>query len=781
MGCLAAALLAAGPAHAAPERVRFSIPAQPYAESLIDLALQADLTLLGASTCGQARAPALVGAFTVVEALDRLLQGAPCSGKVVAARSVQIRPLAPSRSPEAPAVAVSEVLVTATKRVSSTQRLAVAVSVIAGEQLLATGAADPGETAGQLAGVLTTNLGPSRDKLILRGLSDGAFTGRSRSSVGTYLDNTPINYNAPDPDLRLVDVERIEVVRGPQGALYGGGSLSGIYRIVTRKPDLEQASAQVWASRSWTQGGAPSSSLDAHVNWPLLQGTAGLRVVAYQEKQGGYLDDVRLHRQDVDQTRRNGGRAALSWRPDDTWAIDLSATVQHLKSDDTHYTTAGAGLKRGNLVVEPHSSSISLLTSTVKGSWGWGELVSSTGLVRHEYASVYDASPSADLFAGPGSAHALYSETTNTEMVVQDLVLTSRGASRFQWLAGLYASDTSETAPAVMLARKPGDLLRIVYQDQRSNQIRELAAYGEAAFEVLPGWRVAAGGRAFSVRGQTRSEVSSERFAPRSLAGSTNFSGISPKISLQRELGPGQLTYGVMSEGFRAGGINSGGARPLSAARETYAPDRLRNYELGGKFRVMDGRLVVQSAVFYDVWKNIQTDQFRPSGIPYTANVGDARVSGLEAEIAYVSQFGLTLKANGLVSKTRISRVNPDYALRLTAGLPGAPSVSGGGLAIYERPLRGDLSLRLVAEANYVGPSRVTFDPTLAPEMGDYVRARLSATLNSRIGSIEMFVSNPGNTLGDTFAYGNPFSFSRVRQVTPQRPRTLGIAISAAF
>ena len=776
-------MLAAGKAEAAPERVRFDIRAKPYPEALIDLALQADVSLLGASACGGGGAPDVKGAYTVEDALSRLLARAPCTWRVLGSRSVQIRAAEPQVEEEAaiPAVAVSEVLVTATKRVQSTQRLAVAVSVISAEQLAATGAVDPGETAGQLAGVLTTNLGPSRDKLILRGLSDGAFTGRSRSTVGTYLDNTPINYNAPDPDLRLVDVERIEVIRGPQGALYGGGSLSGIYRIVTRKPDLARASAQVSASTSWTQDGAPSAAVEGYANLPLLDGAAGLRVSAYHENQGGYLDDINLRRDNVDRTRRYGGRVSMSFQPDDSWTVDLSATVQHLKSDDTHYTTRSSGLQRANRVAEPHGSSIALVAATVRGSWGWGELVSSTSLVRHKYSSVYDASAVVDLFTANGSKRAVYSDTTRTEMLVQDLVLTSRGAGRFQWLAGLYGSDTSEDSPATLVARGPVGPLATVYRDDRRDRIFELAAYGEAAVEISPGWTVALGGRAFKISGKTSSDVASERFAPRSFERRADFSGVSPKISLQWEAAPGDLVYAVISEGYRAGGINSGGARPLAAARETFAPDRLRNYELGAKLHAFDGRLVTHSALFYDVWKNIQTDQFRPSGIPYTANVGDARVAGIETELTYRWDMGLTVQANVLASQTRIIRANPDYAPQLTGGLPGAPGLSGGVLAIYQRRVWRDLALHVVGEANYVGRSRVTFDPALAPEMGGYVRAKLSVGLSGRRSEAEVFLTNPANALSDTFAYGNPFSFSQVRQVTPQRPRTIGLSFSTTF
>ena len=779
-------MLASAPAEAVPSRVRFKIAPKACAEALIDLALQGDVSLLGAGAC-RGNSPALDGAFTVEEALTRLLAGAPCVWRLKAARSVEITPAPPiAPSPPPPKITVvSEVLVTATKRVQSTERLAVAVSVIGADQLSRTGANDPGSTVGQLAGVLTTNLGPGRDKLLLRGLSDGAFTGRARSTVGTYLDDTPINYNAPDPDLRLVDVERVEVIRGPQGALYGGGSLSGIYRIVTRKPDLMNPSGEARGSVSSTEDGAPSRTLEGYANFPIVAGVAGLRISAYHEVEGGYLDDTRLQRKDVDRTRRDGGRFALSLQPSDTWTMDLAGAIQHLRSDDTHYTTQAMGRVRANRVAEPHENDIGLVTATVRGAWGWAELVSSTGYVRHAYSSTYDASAVVGVYTPPPPAPApeagLYSDRTRTEMVVQDLVLTSRGSGRFGWLAGLYASDTSERSPTALEVRYAGRPFVTVDQDLRRDRIREVAVYGEGSYEIAQGWTLALGARLFDIRARTTSEVTSQRFAPRAFQRTADFSGVSPKLSLQRELSSGGLLYAVVSQGYRAGGINSGGANPLPASRETFSPDRLVNYEVGWKARAFRDRLAFRSALFYDRWINIQTDQFRPSGIPYTANVGDAKIAGIEAELTYFWDMGLSLRANTLVSHTRSGRPNPDFAPQLTRGLPSAPDFSGGILAIYEREIGGDLSVRLVGEANYVGRSQVTFDPALARQMGGYLRARLSAGLIARRWEGEIYIINPGDVVSDTFAYGNPFSFGQNRQVTPQRPRTIGVEISRGF
>lgn len=773
---------AAGPAAAA-SRVRFSIEPKPYSEALIDLALQADVSLLGASACTVSASPGLRGSFTLEEALARLLADAPCTWRLLAARTVEIRPQAAApEKPDTPPppTSVAEVLVTATRRVQSADRLAVAVSVISGDQLQASRASDPGDTAGQIAGVLTTNLGPGRDKILLRGLSDGAFTGRARSTVGTYLDDTPLNYNAPDPDLRLADIERVEVVRGPQGALYGGGSLSGLYRIVTRKPDLQSPSASLRAMAASTVGGGPSRSIDGHVNLPVIADQVGVRLAAYHEIEGGYLDDTNLKRNNVDRTQRDGARLSLSIQPGDTWTLIVMGAIQHLKSDDTHYTGPDADRRRASVVAEPHNNDISLVTATVRGSWGWGELVSSTGYVRHAYTSIYDATPVKEIYVS-GTDIAIYDERTHTRMLVQDLVLTSRGAEQFSWLAGLHGSVTTEGSPSALRARpRTGDLIT-VYQDVRRDRITELSAYGEASYEILDGWTVGLGGRVFRSESHTRSQVSSLRFAARSLDRSASFTGVSPKLSLQGELGSDDLIYAVVSGGYRAGGVNSGGALPLPASRETFAADRLINYELGAKFRILDRRLTLRSALFYDLWTNIQTDQFRPSGLPYVANVGDARIGGLEGELAFVTDVGLSIQANGLISRTKITRANPDFSSSLTSGLPGAPDLSGGMMAIYERQLAGDLALRLTGETNYVGRSQVGFDPKLSPQMGGYWRTRFSAGLSGRGWAAQLFVTNPSNALDDTFAYGNPFSFGQVRQVTPQRPRTIGLELSATL
>jgi iron complex outermembrane recepter protein len=764
---------------AAATAVRFHIEPKATSEALLDVALQANVTLIGAAACAGYSQERFTAAMTVEQALDRLLSAgsAACTWRMIAPDTIEIVPIVRPTVRTAPPVTVSEVLVTTTKRVRDPRQLAAAVTAVRGLDLQAAGASDAADSGAHL-GMLSTNLGPGRDKLLLRGLSDGAYTGRARSTVATYLDDIPLNYNAPDPDLRLSDIDRVEIARGPQGALYGAGFLSGVYRIVSNKPDLSGLSAEARVTGALTENGAPSDTIEGYVNSPVWRAGIGVRLSAYDEVEGGYLDDVRLNWKNANRTQREGARLTVSVEPGTDWTFLLTGATQHLRSDDTHYTTAGLGLRRDNRIAEPHVNDISLGTAKIKRSWGWGELTSSTGLVRHSYGSFYDATAAQNLFTSFADTSA-YSEQTDTTLLVEDLYLTSRGGSRLQWLVGVYGSRTTEHSPSAFLAQHVNLPSVPVYSDDRRDWIDEVAAYGEVSYELIPGWTLAMGGRAFGIHTRTKSHVESEIFEPRDLDRSATYQNFSPKVSLQHQFAGGDLVYAVYSEGYRAGGFNSGGAVPLSAARETYAPDQLRNYEIGLKLQALDRRLSINSAVFYDLWHDIQTDQYRPSGIPFTTNAGDARILGVETDLAYRTDYGLSVELNGRYTQTRTMNPNPNFLSLLINGLPNAPPFSGGALVSYERPGPAGWQMRLAGETVYVGRSRVTFD-TQFPEMGGYVRAKLMLELRRRGLGAQLFVTNPTNSFDDTFAFGNQFNPTQTPQITPQRPRTFGLTLFAA-
>ncbi|WP_165187029.1 TonB-dependent receptor [Caulobacter soli] len=789
---VATSLALSGEAEAAPARFTFNIPAKPRSEALIDLGVQARVTLGGASAC-PGRGKAVVGTLTLRQALDVVTAGAPCRFELLDNATVIIRPVQPASHVARPPVtthpastaptAIDSVIVTATKRPTRLGAAAGGLSVIGEARLGDSGAIDTTSISQQTAGFITTNLGAARNKIMLRGLSDGTFTGRTQQTVGTYLDNIPLTYNAPDPDLRLIDVDRVEILRGPQGALYGGGSLSGVYRIVSNKPVLNERSGSVLVGAAVTESGSPSSRLEGVLNLPLVADRVAARVTAYSDVDGGYVDDVNLRLSNVDRTTRKGGRAAVSVAVNPDWTVLMSGARQDLDATDSQYTTPGlGGQRRANQVRETHENVLQQGAVTITGAGDWGRFVSSTGYVRHRFASRFDATAALNGAGADSVDVGLFDEASKVRLLVEDAVLSSPDTDRFRWLFGLYGLASLEDSDGELRARTIYNPSRLVYLETRRDRRRELALYGETAYDLGGGWTASLGGRAFRSEVHTTSKV--EAPAPgqsRDLDRQMRFTGVSPKFSLQKTWGSGGLLYLLTSEGYRSGGFNSGGLVAPSTLRGSFKPDHLRNYEVGASIRPWEGRMILRTALFHDVWTDIQTDQYLSSGLSYTANVGNGRNTGLEVEATVLAARGLTLDANALFNRPRLSKVDLNFASAAQSELPGVPDVSAGAMMRYERSLAPNRRLVLTTELEYVGQSRLTFDRRFSPSMGGYVTGRLSAELALRDWNWTMSVTNPANASSDTFAYGNPFSFGQVRQVTPLRPRTWSLLLSRAF
>ncbi len=782
---------------------QFNIPAKSVAEALIDFAVQSNLSVGGGATCA-GTSPGLVGGYTIDDGLRKLLSGVSCRYRRVGLDTVRISPPPPPLLPslkgprpapvsppsDASTQILQEVVVNATKRAAKVDQLPYSVSALGQDALRAAGAMDIDDVSVQVASLSTTNLGPGRDKILLRGLSDGAFTGRTQSTVGLYLDDVPITYNAPDPDLHLGDLDSIEVLRGPQGTLYGGGTMSGIYRIVTRKPELDEFSGSVRGSGSLTLGGAPSDQIEGMVNIPLLGDRAAFRALAYQDVDGGYINDIELHQNNIDSSIRNGGRAALRADLDPTWTLTAGAAFQSIRSNDTQYISPTLGrLHRANEVREASSNDFWQGVVTLEKTADWGDLRSTTSFVRHKYATRSDASTALPIFGANISNVGSYDEPSNVDMIVQDVVWTSPSVGRLQWLGGLFGSLTRETTDAYVRANDPtGAPAQVLYQETRTDTLQEAAAYGEATYSLTSKLQATLGARAFVTGVDTKSTVlNPQTNQNRQFADSDPATGVSPKFALSYRLPRDQLLYASVEEGHRAGGFNTGGLIGTVFSTDPTKPgihrqfgaDELWNYEIGAKLTLFRGRLRLRSALFYNSWHNIQTDQFLSSGLSYTTNAGDGRNIGFESEAELRLTQHWTMKANILADSPVLTRPAPGFVSGVN--LPGVPDLLAGWRTEYERPLFGHYSWMVSADARYVGRSQLTFDPTITAPMGGYVLARLSAQLIAPRWRLAAFLSNPTNETGNTFSYGNPFNFQQVKEVTPQRPTNLRLLLSVDF
>jgi iron complex outermembrane recepter protein len=777
---------------------RFSIRAEPAQAALVDFAVQANISIGGSPRCsGQTRA--LSGLFTDDAALAQLLASTSCDFRRVAPDVFRIvARAAPERQPPSfpgrPATAtVTQVVVTATRRRAIADQLPDAISTVPASEIREIGAVDISDLAAAMVGLTTTNLGPGRDKILLRGLSDGVFTGRTQSTVGIYLDDTPLTYNAPDPDLRLTDMARVEVLRGPQGTLYGSGSIGGVYRIVTQKPAINVFSGSVDVGGALADTGAPSHEADGVLNIPLIQDRAALRLVGYDEVDGGYIDNVALRVSNIDGSERSGGRALLKFLVDGDWTLTAGGAYQAITSDDTQFVTPSLGrLHVANAIREASASRFSEMFVTLEQNAPWGDFRTTTSLVQHDLNSRTDASQALPLFgASSGFTVGAYDEPISVQMLVEDAVVTSPGVGPLQWLGGVYASSTLEdTTSTVLTGPDIAGLTRQLYNEFRRDRLGELALYGDATYALTDRLTLSAGLRASWARVSTGSDVSAPQTGlGRDFSGSAGFSNLSPKIGADYAATNAAHLYALISEGGRVGGFNTGGpigtvfagAPGPGVVARRFAPDALWNFEIGVKTHLFDDRLELRSALFYDAWSKIQTDQFLLSGLSYTANAGNGRNYGAETELVARPVQHLTFEANALFNSPQLTNPGPGFMSSSPEGLPGVPDVSAGARVAYQKPVYGEWSMLLSAEDDYVGRSHVTFNPAQSPVMGGYHLDRATAQLIGSRWRVMLDVINPTDEGGDTFSEGNPFDFKQIRQATPQRPRTYRLLLAYAF
>ena len=813
--CLALAGLGAFAtgAHAAP-RHAFKLTAEPLSSALFDFAVQANVSvsLDSAATCRALSNP-VSGNYTTAEGLERLLVGTGCGYRMVDVSTVRIVRLPPAwplarpapAPPHVDAVAttagsgtesrderVSEVVVTATRRTALADSLPLAMSTVSGADLAQARAGGIGDLTGQATGLTVTNLGPGRDKFIIRGLSDGPLTGHTQAAVGLYVDDVRIGYNNPDPDLKLVDVDRVEILRGPQGSLYGAGSISGLLRVVTRQPDLETYSGSVTASGAWTAGGAPSEDIEAVANLPLVQGRLAARAVIYREHQGGYFDDFMIGRRNTNYTDRTGGRLTIRYRISDDWTLSGGFTRQGLYSGDSQYAIGGAnGLQRAVTLLEPNDNEFTQAYATLEGDTPLGRFKNAFSLIRHEIDARYDATLALPQFApGLPPRPSPFDDHSNTGLLVDEVSLVSPGGGPFQWLAGGFLALGRENLQSALTTPGPdGNNVRTLYVEDRLDHTLELALFGEGSYSLTPRLTFTLGARVYGTRistnAATRQPLVNDADA---FKGNLIDTGFAPRIVLQYQFSGHTMAYVQAAEGYRAGGFNTSGLvgqvfsndPPSPQPYRRFTGDKLWIFESGVKTRLYRDRINLRAATFYTWWKNIQSDLPLKSGLPFTANIGDGRNLGLEVEASYAVD-GLRLRGNATVDSPELIRLNPGFPTIRNSGLPGVPRLSVGVDIRYGRPIGYGLTAVFNAQYAYVGVSRLTFDASTAPKQGGFSTGRVSLGLGSGPWSATAFVDNPANSVGNTFAYGNPFSLRRASQVTPQRPRTAGLELTRSF
>lgn len=621
----------------------------------------------------------------------------------------------------------------------------------------------------------STNLGPGRIKFFIRGIADSSFTGQTQATTGQYFGDIRLNYSAPDPDLSLYDMYRAEILVGPQGALYGAGSLGGIVRLVPNAPDLAVSAGSASASIGVTRKGGISHDAAAMLNLPLAQDKIAARFVLYEGRAGGYIDAPAQHRRDINDTTRRGQRFTLRAKAASGWDISVGIVQQKIKTEDGQYTVSGdPPLTRDVPIAQPFRNHYRLSYVMADQNAGAVDLVTVTSLARHRLLALFDATgfdgTRALFIAGESNHITLFSHETRI----------SGGDVRAPWVGGIaLLANSSRVALSIGPSGAP------LLLGEVANRQAEAALFGKYALELTSSLTGAIGGRLTFARNRQALSINRTDVIDHKSSTDVRWSGT---LSIDWHAGDPLSLFFQFQQGYRPGGLGITLTETRLEGR-SFAADDLHLYEVGVRLGTgARAPLSARASIFLADWRHIQADLIRDPGLPYTTNIGRGIISGLDVDLTWRPKPALTVSLAAFLNHSKLSHPAAGYMVSdgqnyglLTRALPnvarnGARVGAAWSQSISDRTrFKGDASLR------YVGRSHLGFGPLLDVSQGDYLVADAMASVDLGAISVSAKISNAADARANTFAYGNPYSLARRKQITPLRPRMITLGINAHF
>jgi iron complex outermembrane recepter protein len=725
---------------------------------------------------------------------------------------------------------LAEVVVTAQKSAEPLSRIPISLTAVSGSELKDQQITDYSDLSRAVPNLsFSSGGGPGQNNIEIRGVSSQAGS----ATTGIYLDDVPINvlntYTTGATEPRFFDIDRVEVLRGPQGTLYGAGSMGGTLHFVSNQPDLHNFTGTVHSMVSGTEYGGLNYEGDSVVNLPLIDGTAALRIGALYDHESGYINrvipdgtTVATHINDQDTTVI---RATLEWRPIEGLTVTPAVFLQRMDTggQDT-FGLAEPEFESPTLVREAARDESAITGLTIKYDMGWSELTSVSGYFWRDdnrlidgtqYDSAYIGGSLQDEFGYGGAAisglAAPAQFETNINQIHQEIRLASKPAGpddKWTWIAGLYYSRTrtglldnehipgfnstfesvyNDTPLDVLGAAFPDDLVYYAFTEFVNT---EKAVFGQATYSITPQLKVTAGAR-YEKASEDLSFTSAGYFSSGDgpFYSSATGSKTTPKGVISYDVSESTMVYASAAEGFRIGGINRPVPVPLCSgdlaslgltqAPNSYKSDSLWSYEVGAKTRALQNTLSVSGSVFDIRWNNIQTDIVLPTcTFDIKDNIGSAESRGVELEITQRLLDRLTLTVGGNYTSAKITV--PVTLLGVEKGdrVPGVPDYSFSTAVQYDQPFEGDYHGTLRANAQWIGPSQGTIlhgDPDF--DRPAYFTMGTSAGLRWDNIDVNLFITN---LLDQHKAIQRP-NIADVEYGITVRPRTYGIGGTYSF
>ncbi len=651
------------------------------------------------------------------------------------------------------------IIVTATKRDANLQDIPFSINAQTAEDIQKSGAVTLEDLSRNVAGLSVQNLGPGQSQVSVRGVSAGQVVRDQpgvKEQVGVYLDESVISLSLFTPDIDLYDLNRVETLRGPQGTLFGSGSVGGTIRYITNQPKLGKTEGSVEANLNLVDGEEVGGHLKGAINLPLGD-TAAVRAVGYYTLYGGFINAVgRAGGNDVNGGERYGGRIAVTFEPSDDLSITPRIVYQKISADGfnrqdiynlygNRFTTTRPQVTFNEreqylLLREAFEDETLIADLNVNVGLGGAKLTSVTSYINRDIlvsrdASALTGSVSVDL-GYPDAGVLLPSnlrDTTDLETWSQELRVASDNDSPFQWVIGGFYSKvdrvyaqrlptpgydavTDATLGAgTSAAVANGFPANSPYNADLPYDIKQFALFGEVSYDLSEAFTATAGGRYYDFK-ETRSFVSGGLFANGdNRTDSTKSSGFTPRFLLSYAVADDVTINAQASKGFRLGGVNDPLNLPLCSPADAalfggfqdYDDETLWNYELGVKTQ---GRgFTFNAAGFYNDISNLQTTLDAGScSSRIVFNVDKAHSQGFEFELGLNPTEGLDLNLSGSIIEAEFDTTLPG-ALTTATGirdgnrLPSVPKFQLSASGSYEFPVSDTTTAYVAASFQHVG------------------------------------------------------------------------------
>ena len=706
------------------------------------------------------------------------------------------------------AAAAETVTISATRRLEAIRDVPLSLTKLSTDNQLDLGAKDLVDVLAAVPGVsYNQTLGRSGSgDIVVRGVSTGIVT---NSTVGIYIDDVPVgsssgqNRGTSAFDQRLLDLSSIEVLKGPQGTLYGASAMGGLLKYNTRIPEASLFSGLAGGEASRTSQGGSNYTLYGNVNVPLSAGTTALRAAVFYAKDGGYTDATGAAAgQDVNSGTIQGARVALGLRPRKGLDIRLSAQTQETRYDGlgvTSYDSAtqrpvGADLVRVGLrYPEPSSQRVNLAALNIEADLGWARLYSITGYQTQRAQDKTDLNDGFLRIFPPflGIDQIDMLSRTQLDKTTQELRLVSRAGGSVEWLAGLFYADeesdgqslwTASLAPTSVFP--PG--IPLLDNAGIATKWKETAVYGTVVWNVSPALALTAGARA-SKNKQDIANRSAGLLAapPGTTLASSSESPVTYLLAARYKLTPASSVFARAASGYRAGGPNPSFADPATGvltSSKPYESDSLWSYEVGYKADLPNRKGSFEVAVFQIDWKDLQV-QVASTGAATLGNAGKARVRGLELGGTFRPVEALTVRAAASLLDAKLLDASPELGGRAGDRLPTSAKTAASLNVRYDLGLAGSPAF-VAVNLGHTGDRMVSFDANLgAPnyKLPAYTTVDVNAGVQVAGFDLGAYVRNLGDTRGQVSAYTQFAGLGVPNWVNYIRPRTVGVTVSRAF